>query len=689
MGLRLWIAFVLLFCLKSHAQQLDKMDVQRIEASLSIDPVKKLVSGDYRIEITVLQDTDTLYLNANKAEILEGSSNDAMISSSEDRIWMTAAFTAGQTIELSFKYQMKPSQTLYFMGDQIWSQGQGKYTSHWLPSLDDMNDKIEFDLRFSVPDPRKELDIISNGREVERIRENGQLTVGFDMENTMSSYLVALAIGPFKHKQFTSESGISNQLYYLPRDEDRFEPTYRWSKEIFDFLEEEIGFAYPWSNYKQVPVRDFLYAGMENTTATIFSEAFVTDSLGFTDRNYVNVNAHELAHQWFGNLVTEESGDHHWLHEGFASYYALQAERSIFGDEYYYWKLLQSAEQLQSLSDQGQGQSLLDASASSLTFYEKGAWALHQLRSLIGEEAFKKSIIQYLQDHRFANVKTSNFLDAVRANTLIDIGQWERTWLDQSAFPASEAYDVLKGQAVIQQYFEASALRVKPLDKKTDDLKRILSLPDDYSGQEAIFQLSEEVGPQVRELYRIGFESGNLMVRQAIALSLERIPNPLKDQYETLLDDPSYVTREAALYHLWFSFPTERDRFLDKMDGQFGFQNKSLRHLWLVLAIATTDYRPDKRNSFIGELRGYSSATYSYEIRQSALEYLNQLGAHNSQTLSDLLDACWHPNWRFRKASRDMLKASVANPKYKEILRELAIGLPDERRAYLEAELGK
>ena len=96
-----------------------------------------------------------------------------------------------------------------------------------------------------------------------------------------------------------------------------------------DELKKEIGVKYPWGNYKQVPVRDFLYAGMENTSATTFSSRYVVDAVGFNDRKYTNVNAHELAHQWFGDLVTAESSKHHWLQEGFATYYALFGD--VFG----------------------------------------------------------------------------------------------------------------------------------------------------------------------------------------------------------------------------------------------------------------------------------------------------------------------------------------------------------------------
>ena len=215
----------------------------------------------------------------------------------------------------------------------------------------------------------------------------------FDMQHPMSSYLVAFAIGDFAVKNTNSTSGVPLAMYYNTSDEAKADATYRYTKRIFDFLETTIDIPYPWQNYKQVPVKDFLYAGMENTGTTLFADSFVVDDIGFFDRNYVNVNAHELAHQWFGNLVTASSGEHHWLHEGFATYYALLAERDIFGEDYYYYKLYESAEQLKALSDRGKGQKLVNPKASSLTYYQKGAWALHILNERVGEEAFNRCLL--------------------------------------------------------------------------------------------------------------------------------------------------------------------------------------------------------------------------------------------------------------------------------------------------------
>ena len=111
---------------------------------------------------------------------------------------------------------------------------------------------------------------------------------------------------------------------------------------------------------------------MENTTLTIFSDSFVVDSIGFKDKNYITVNAHELAHQWFGDFVTSTSSEHHWLQEGFATYYALLAERHIFGDDHYYWQLFQNAQELIAQEEAGESTSLLDPKSSSTTFYKKG-----------------------------------------------------------------------------------------------------------------------------------------------------------------------------------------------------------------------------------------------------------------------------------------------------------------------------
>lgn len=419
------------------AQQTDVVDFLKIDAAVEPDVTNKEVIGHVIAKFKILKETDSIFMDAINIATEEIKTKNFSVTADNKKLWFVGNFEEGKTYDADFRYKMKPKQTLYFFGNEIWTQGQGKYTSHWLPSIDDVNDKIEFDLTIISSEGKK---VISNGKLKSTKENDGKNHWAFDMKNPMSSYLVAFAIGDYTKMDLVSKSGIPLELYYKTSDSTKAEPTYRFSKRIFNFLETEIGIPYPWQNYKQVPVRDFLYAGMENTSATFFSEAFIVDSTGFNDRNYINVNAHELAHQWFGNLITEKANEDHWLQEGFATYYALLAEKEIFGDEYYYWQLYQTAEQLKAISDEGKGESLLNPKASSLTFYQKGAWALHILREQIGEEAFKTAIINYLEKYKFKNVSNEDFLNEVKAVSSIDISTFEKNWLQQSAFKAEEAY---------------------------------------------------------------------------------------------------------------------------------------------------------------------------------------------------------------------------------------------------------
>jgi len=680
------ILFLLFFVFagnfKLQAQQTDVVDFLMIEASIGTNADEKKVEGRFLTAFKVLKETDSIFMDAVNIQINDIKTANFKITSGEKKVWFVGNFEVGTTYKADFYYEMSPKQTLYFFGDEIWTQGQGKYTSHWLPSIDDVNDKIEFDLQLLAPIDKV---VIANGKLIDFGNLHEVNTWRFNMKNPMSSYLVAFAIGDFNKKDLVSNSGIPIELYYKPKDSLKVEPTYRYSKEIFDFLETEIGVPYPWQNYKQVPVRDFLYAGMENTTLTIFSQAFVVDSTGFNDRNYVNVNAHELAHQWFGNLVTEKAGEDHWLQEGFATYYALLAEKEIFGDDYYYWQLYQTAEQLKAMSDEGKGESLLNPEASSLTFYQKGAWALHILRERIGEDAFKLAIKNYLEKYKFKNVATQDFLNEVKNVSDVDISTFEKDWLQQTAFQSEDAYQSLLQSAFIRKYFEISALRAVPFSDKKIQLKTALTFPNDFIGQEAVFQLMDEPLAETLPLYKTAFNSNNLYVRQAIALSLQTIAKELQTEYESLLQDDSYVTMESALYQLWMQFPEKRTEYLNKTKRIEGFQNKNIRQLWLALALLTEGYDNPEKENYVSELKYYTSPDYSFEIREKAFDYVNELQLWDTQTLKNLVEATVHPTWRFAKPSKALLNNLLQSEKYHEQVKVLGRQVSEGAANYLNS----
>src|SRR5690606_13516345 len=126
-------------------------------------------------------------------------------------------------------------------------------------------------------------------------------------------------------------------------------------------------------------------------------------------------------------------------------------------------------------------------------------------------------------------------------------------------------------------------------------LRATFNFQNDYIGQEAVYQLIDEPLKEAIPVYKKAFESNNLYVRQAVALSLKTIPKELQKEYETLLKDDSYVTIEAVLYQIWAQFPENRVQYLNQTDGIEGFQNKNIRQLWLALALITENYRNSQK----------------------------------------------------------------------------------------------
>ena len=698
------LVFLFLFCSviltaqEKSLSQTDHFDFKNVEAYIEILPTIAAVTGKVKYDFEILTAQDTLFIDGRNMQFSEVSFNGKKVNytSNEKGIYVISEFLPSSNNELELSYSSQPGSGMYFINwefpelddskKQVWTQGQGKYTSNWLPSFDDMNEKAEFDLSFEFP---AQFELVSNGilRSNEKINDSIRLW-RFDMEKPMSSYLVAIAAGKFDSEEIKSSTGDVLKLFYKPEDSLKAEATYRYSNQIFDFLENEIGLPYPWQNYNQVPVMDFLYGGMENTGLTIFSNSFVTDSIGFKDRNYVNVNAHELAHQWFGNLVTEESGDHHWLHEGFATYYALLAEKEIFGEDYYYWKLYETAEQLKEMSDSGKGESLLNPKASSLTFYQKGAWALHILRERVGDEAFRKGVKNYLELYSFKNVETDNFLAEIEAASGQDLSQFKTDWLEQSAFKAVQSLESLKKSEFIKNYLNIAALRETGLDQKYEYLDRALDFPvNDYIGQEVVHQLAGLESEMARDLYEKAFETNNIFVRQAIALSMPRILPGLESEFESLLKDESYLTIEGALFKLWEQFPEKRSLYLDQTRHLEGFYNKNVRMLWLTLSLVTSNFEPELNQEYYDELAGYTEPWRPFQVRENAFSYLFQLGAFNEASLQSLIKGTQHHTYTFRNYCRKLLTELLKNEEYRRDLIDLSQDMTDEDTSYLRSKI--
>jgi len=676
----------------AFAQQTKQVDFKTAQAHLSFDVPNKKVMGTVVYTFEVLdKKVDTIYIDARNMKFSEVKVNGKKKtgwSSSATALKLFKGYKKGKnTVE--FHYEAQPKQTLYFVKDgldeQLWTQGQGKYTSHWLPSFDDVNEKVVFNMSVTF---NADYTVLSNG-ELDKKGLLGEDTSWYyKMDKPMSSYLVMLAIGKFDRYSELSFSDTTLEYYIRPEDKDKFGPTYRDSKRMFDFLEKEIGVKYPWGIYRQVPVLDFLYAGMENTTSTIFAQDFVVDETGFNDRTYINVNAHELAHQWFGDLVTAKSSKHHWLQEGFATYYALLVEKELYGDDHFNYELYQIAERLQQAA-KTDTIPVMNEKASTLSFYQKGAWALHVLRTGVGEDNFRKAVKAYLEKYAFKNADTDDFLAEINKVASYDTNSFKSRWLEKGGFEVNEALEILSRNEFMQLYLKLGDLSDKRFTEKKPIYMQILQ-SDQFSPvkEEVLFQTAEIPFEEKVELLRYAMQTDDVKLRQAVARTVTTIPPSFVEEYITLLNDNSYITKEIALNVLCSKFPERQAAFLDKSDGWIGFNDKNLRILWLALAYNAKEYRTADKEKFYAELQDYSSPKYESSIRQNALTNLVYLGQPDAVTLRNLVNATGHHKWQFVKFSKDTIRGLLKKENYRVQFESLLPALPEPDRKRLENLMG-
>jgi aminopeptidase N len=399
------------------------VDMTHMRVELRFDTARKLVKGNVtHVFVPLRPSVDSIFFNGPGIRILDASLNEMKlrfrVSGEGVTVFPDPPLVWDTKDSITFTYEANPDRGLYFIGwedprnlsrKQIWTQGQGIDNRHWIPSYDEQNDKmttetiVTFDSAYSV---------LSNGTRVEvRDNDDGTRTWHYRMTHPHSTYLVMLAIGKYGVKTVHTKAGVPVNLWYYPEEPERIEPTYRYSAAIVDFVAKETGVPYPWESYSQVPVQDFLYGGMENTTATVFGDFLLVDARSFFDRNYIAVNAHELSHQWFGDFITGRSGISAWLQESFATFYAKLFQKSVYGEEWYEWA--RREEQTAALeASKGNRVPLLHGAAGSARVYQKGSAILDMMISTFGAEEYRRVIRYYLLKHAYGNVETNDLYQA-------------------------------------------------------------------------------------------------------------------------------------------------------------------------------------------------------------------------------------------------------------------------------------
>ncbi len=697
----LFFCFYLLLICSSNAQELSPqtklVDFKKIEASIALDTLSKSVIGKITVHFQPKENINAIFLDARGDYKITSNTLKHTTKFEDQKIVISGKFDADQKYEASFSYKVTPKKALYFWGwnekntdkntvnrKQIWTQGQGKYTSHWLPSIDDMNDKIIFDLHIDFDE---NYTVLSNGLLSKTTTKSNTKTWSYSSSKPISSYLVALVIGKYEHRITSTVNSTVIENYIYPDRKADFESTYRYNKKIFDFLEFEIGIPYPWHTYRQVPVRDFLYAGMENVGCTTFDDDFIVNKNTFEEKNLINISAHELAHQWFGNLITERDSKHHWLHEGFATFYALKAEKHIFGNDYYYFKLYENAELLDRQNGQKNSTPLVSKKANSLTYYQRGAWALVALENLVSAPNFKKIVKEFLTNYATKNVTTDHFLSIVLKHTNKDISDWSKKWLFNNDFPTREALKTLTESDFMRQYLQLAGERTQPLIGKYQYVSKALNFPvNPYLASETVTQLYGETSPEANVLLEKAFKTEHPLVLKTIAETFDKIPAAYESKFRKLLSSDSDSTVEAALYQLWNTFEKHKKTYLELTKDKIGDNNKNIRTAWLALALNTPGFSNEERALFRRELNQYTFPNHPIGLRKFAFQFLAFSDNYTDQSLLNLAEAATHPNWRFNKFCTDTIINLLQDVKYEKRFLHLKQQFPNKVKKLVTTE---
>ncbi|MBI3882428.1 MAG: M1 family metallopeptidase, partial [Verrucomicrobia bacterium] len=401
-----------------------RVEILHLKLEVIPDFQRSTVAGAMTLTFKpIAKPLDELRLNGMDLTVSEvtGSARVASHQVTDREVIITFAkpVPVGAETKVTVLYSAQPRKGLYFRTPRegyresdahLWSQGEADEARHWFPCYDYPNAKFTSEITCSVPEG---MTVLSNGRKVSETKDakTGLIAVRWAQEKPHVSYLMALCAGHFE-KVEDKHGAVALEFYTPPSDLAEAGNSLRGTRDMMAFYERETGVAYPWAEYKQVVVHDFLMGGMENTTMTILTDRTLhrtnMEQFGTSE----GLVAHELAHQWFGDLVTCKDWSHIWLNEGFATFYAhLYAEHAHGRDRKLYGLLADLRSVTSQTNDTrgivwrkyGDPQEMFNYLA-----YPKGSWVLHMLRSQLGEDLYRRCITTYLERHRFGNVTTDD-----------------------------------------------------------------------------------------------------------------------------------------------------------------------------------------------------------------------------------------------------------------------------------------
>jgi aminopeptidase N len=359
------------------------------------------------------------------------------------RVALAQPSRAGERASFIVRYHGTPATGLLIgknkHGDRTFFSDDWPNKAHqWLPTIDHPYDKATCEFRVTAP---AHYQVVSNGLRVEETDLPGDLRLTHWKQSVpIATWLYVLGVSPFAVQRLGEHHGRPVETWVFPQDRDAgffdfAEPTLS----VLDFFSEKVG---PYAYEKLANVQaNGVRGGMESATAIFYGDDSVT---GKRSPRWRNVVIHEIAHQWFGNAVTEADWDDVWLSEGFATYFTLLFTEHAYGREAFLEGLSGSRDAVRAFDQKQPGYRIVHDNLSDMSkvttrqTYDKGGFTLHMLRGLLGDETFWRGIREYYRRYQNANATTDDFRRVMEEASGLDLAWFFDQWLRRSGSPTLE-----------------------------------------------------------------------------------------------------------------------------------------------------------------------------------------------------------------------------------------------------------
>ena len=409
--------------------QVAPIDVQHYRVRLQPDIAAGTLRGEEDVRLCLLGDGDTVWLDAGALEIESASLGKQALPTSRDgktlAITLPRAYRAGACLTLQLRYSGKGSYGL-----QLHAQRRQAYTifstSQWMPANDAPADRATLDLDGVLP---RDLQAVGPGVALPARPAKALTMHRWRLRQAMPSYLYGFATGTFTKVRFDSD-GITFELLGDGFDTAQLQRIFADTPAMLAFFADKAGVAYPHRVYSQALVADTV--GQELAGMALVSEAYGREVLA--DETRQGLIAHEAAHQWWGNGVTNLDWRQFWLNEGITSFMAAAWLQHRFGDAAYEAQVERWRVRVEKLRADGKDKPLAfpdwtkPSGDDRAVVYTKGAYAMHLLREQLGEDAFWKGLRAYTKAHMGKTATTADVQQAMQVASGRDLSAFFREW---------------------------------------------------------------------------------------------------------------------------------------------------------------------------------------------------------------------------------------------------------------------